>query len=138
MGLQFGGIAVVLGGDKIFPALGMEMPQVLVQMREKKMGVVMGIYLLGNALQNQLSATGAFEVFYDGKQVCTLYLPHTESSIPPIICSFLLADFGGTEIKAALPNLSLDSLLQRFPCFWHVISDDDRAHETVCGSTRLR
>ena len=74
MGLQFGGIAAVLGGDRIFPALGMEMPQMLAQMREKKMGVVMGIWLLGNALQNQLSATGAFEVFYDGKQVRTLCL----------------------------------------------------------------
>ena len=72
MGLQFGGIAAVLGGDRIFPALGMEMPQLLVQMREKKMGVLMGIWLLGNAAQNQLTATGAFEVYYDGKQVCIL------------------------------------------------------------------
>ena len=69
MGLQFGGIAAVLAADKIFPALGMEVPQMLAQMQDKKLGVAMGIYLLGNALQNQLSATGAFEVFYDGKQV---------------------------------------------------------------------
>ncbi len=82
MGLQFGGIAVVLGGDRIFPALGMEMPQVLAQMREKKMGVVMGIWLLGNALQNQLSATGAFEVYFDGKQV-----PHPFSLVMKISTS---------------------------------------------------
>ena len=69
MGLQFGGIAVVLAGDKIFPALGMEVPQMLAQLREKKMGAVMGIWLLGNAAQNQLTATGAFEVYFDGKQV---------------------------------------------------------------------
>ncbi len=87
MGLQFGGIAVVLGGDRIFPALGMEMPQVLAQMHEKKMGVVMGIWLLGNALQNQLSATGAFEVYFDGKQVLhTLCLQSTGSSIFPLAC----------------------------------------------------
>ena len=69
MGLQFGGIAAVLAGDKIFPALGMEMPQLLAQMQEKRMGVVMGIWLLGNAAQNQLTSTGAFEIFYDGKKV---------------------------------------------------------------------
>ena len=69
MGLQFGGIAAVLAGDKIFPALGLEMPQLLAQMQEKRMGVVMGIWLLGNAAQNQLTSTGAFEVFYDGKKV---------------------------------------------------------------------
>ena len=69
MGLQFGGIAAVLGGEHIFPALGMEMPQLLVQMREKKMGVCLGIWLLGNAAHNQLTSTGAFEVYYDGKKV---------------------------------------------------------------------
>ena len=69
MGLQFGGIAAVLAGDKIFPALGLQMPQLLAQMQEKRMGVVMGIWLLGNAAQNQLTSTGAFEVFYDGKKV---------------------------------------------------------------------
>ena len=69
MGLQFGGIAAVLAGDKIFLALGLEMPQLLAQMQEKRMGVVMGIWLLGNAAQNQLTSTGAFEVFYDGKKV---------------------------------------------------------------------
>ena len=72
MGLQFGGIAVVLAGDKIFPALGMEVPLILAQLREKKMGAVMGIWLLGNAAQNQLTATGAFEVYYDGKQVTVM------------------------------------------------------------------
>ena len=71
MALQFGGIAAVLAGDKIFPALGMEMPQLLAQLQEKRMGVVMGIWLLGNAAQNQLTSTGAFEVFYDGKKVNT-------------------------------------------------------------------
>ena len=69
MGLQFGGIAAVLAGDRIFPALGLEMPQLLAQMQEKRMGVVMGIWLLGNAAQNQLTSTGAFEVFYNGKKV---------------------------------------------------------------------
>ena len=72
MGLQFGGIAAVLAGDKICPALGMEVPQLLAQMQEKRMGVVMGLWLLGNAAQNQLTSTGAFEVFYDGKKVRVL------------------------------------------------------------------
>lgn len=91
MGLQFGGIAAVLGGDRIFPALGMEMPQMLAQMREKKMGVVMGIWLLGNALQNQLSATGAFEVFYDGKQMHSKLETGRVPSVEELVNSIELA-----------------------------------------------
>ncbi|CAL5230029.1 g13474 [Coccomyxa viridis] len=91
MGLQFGGIAVVLGGDRIFPALGMEMPQVLAQMREKKMGVVMGIWLLGNALQNQLSATGAFEVYFDGKQMHSKLETGRVPSMDELVSSIELA-----------------------------------------------
>lgn len=112
MGLQFGGIAAVLGGDKIIPALGMEMPQVLVQMREKKLGVVMGIWLLGNALQNQLSATGAFEVFYDGKQVCSLYLLRTERPVASSICSFLLEGAQGQMSKQLSPACPMVPLLR--------------------------
>ncbi|CAK0784128.1 hypothetical protein CVIRNUC_007331 [Coccomyxa viridis] len=91
MGLQFGGIAAVLAGDKIFPALGMEMPQLLAQMQEKRMGVVMGIWLLGNAAQNQLTSTGAFEVFYDGKKMHSKLGTGRVPSMEELISSIELA-----------------------------------------------
>ena len=49
----------MLGGEQLFAALGLEAPQLYHQYKEKKFGVIMGCWFLGNALQNQLLATGA-------------------------------------------------------------------------------
>ena len=85
---QYGSIGLLLGGEQLFAALGMPIPELYQQYRDKRMGIVMGIWLLGNALQNQLVSTGAFEVYYDGNRVSaqllhallsrtlTLYVPH--------------------------------------------------------------
>ena len=56
---QLGGIGIMLGGEQLFAALGLEAPQLYHQYKEKKFGVIMGCWFLGNALQNQLLATGA-------------------------------------------------------------------------------
>lgn len=66
---QYGSIGLLLGGEQLFPALGMPVPELYQQYRDKRMGIVLGIWLLGNALQNQLVSTGAFEVYYDGERV---------------------------------------------------------------------
>jgi hypothetical protein len=66
---QLGMTAVALGGDRIFPALGIAPPALYVQYREKKMGVLLGIWILGNLVQNSLTATGAFEVYSAGEKV---------------------------------------------------------------------
>ena len=55
---QLGGIGIMLGGEQLFAALGLEAPQLYHQYKEKKFGVIMGCWFLGNALQNQLLATG--------------------------------------------------------------------------------
>lgn len=66
---QYGTIGALLGGEQLFAALGMPVPELYQQYKDKKTGIVMGVWLLGNALQNQLISTGAFEVFYDGERV---------------------------------------------------------------------
>lgn len=66
---QLGMTAVALGGDRIFPALGIAPPALYVQYREKKMGVLLGIWILGNLVQNSLTATGAFEVYSAGEKI---------------------------------------------------------------------
>ncbi|KAK9908239.1 hypothetical protein WJX75_004669 [Coccomyxa subellipsoidea] len=66
---QYGTIGALLGGEQLFAALGVPVPELYQQYKDKKTGIVMGVWLLGNALQNQLISTGAFEVFYDGERV---------------------------------------------------------------------
>ncbi|BDA44855.1 probable thioredoxin reductase-like selenoprotein T [Coccomyxa sp. Obi] len=66
---QYGSIGLLLGGEQLFAALGMPVPELYQQYRDKRTGIVLGIWLLGNALQNQLVSTGAFEVYYDGERV---------------------------------------------------------------------
>lgn len=69
MFLQFGVIAVAIFGDQIFAALGIQPPELYGQLREKRFGVVLAAWIVGNSIQNSLSATGAFEVYSNGQQV---------------------------------------------------------------------
>jgi hypothetical protein len=66
---QFGAIGFILAGEQLCRFLGVPVPQLYYQYREKRSGVVLAIWFLGNALHNQLTATGAFEVYYDGSLV---------------------------------------------------------------------
>lgn len=68
---QMAGFAFVVFGERIFEALGYpEPPGFYVQnVRQNKFGVGVGVWFVGNFLQNQLTSTGAFEVYYDGTLV---------------------------------------------------------------------
>ena len=45
-------IALAMGGDKIFPLLDMEPPEIVLEsVRENKFGYVMAVWFLGNAPQ---------------------------------------------------------------------------------------
>jgi hypothetical protein len=66
---QLGSIGVMLGGEQLFGWLGMAPPELYMRYKDKKGAVIMGIWFLGNALQNSLTATGAFEVYYNGELV---------------------------------------------------------------------
>lgn len=66
---SLGVIAATLAGEKIFPFLGMAIPPFVLSLQENKMGSVMGAWFVGNLVSQNLISTGAFEVFYDGKEV---------------------------------------------------------------------
>lgn len=69
-GVQIGGIALTLAGDKILPALGIaQMPQVLVRAQQNKLGTCMLLWFMGGTMTQNLMKTGAFEVYFDGRLV---------------------------------------------------------------------
>ena len=57
-------------------------------LKDKRLGVIVGVWLGGNMVQNALTQTGAFEVFYDGQLVPTPlsttppFLPHGRPPAP--------------------------------------------------------
>ena len=61
--------ALALAGDGIFQALNIRPPAVYEQYKDKKMGVVIGVWILGNMIQNGLTQTGAFEIYSNGELV---------------------------------------------------------------------
>ena len=67
--VQMGIIAVMLLGDRLFEFLALPPPAVYQQYKENRFAVIMGCWFLGNMIHNNLTSTGAFEVFYDGRQV---------------------------------------------------------------------
>jgi len=79
---QLGVTALALAGDHIFPALGVNPPALYVQYRDRKVGVCLGAWIVGNLVQNSLTATGAFEVYSAGEKVrvCVPYCAATGAS----------------------------------------------------------
>lgn len=68
--LQLGGFALVIVGDKIFETLGVPQPLWYSQnVAQNRFGTAVGVWFVGNFIQNQLISTGAFEVYYDGSLV---------------------------------------------------------------------
>jgi selT/selW/selH-like putative selenoprotein len=66
---QWGGFAILMAGDRIFPALGMQYPALYLQIREKKMMAMIGMYFIFNTLKSSVSKSGAFEVYLNGKRI---------------------------------------------------------------------
>eukprot|EP00878_Enallax_costatus_P014671 GHUV01015347.1.p1 GENE.GHUV01015347.1~~GHUV01015347.1.p1 ORF type:complete len:159 (+),score=53.23 GHUV01015347.1:337-813(+) len=67
---QMGGFAMVIFGDKVFDSLGVPPPQFYTQnVANNRFGAGVGLWFVGNLIQNQLVSTGAFEVYYDGSLV---------------------------------------------------------------------
>lgn len=71
--LQFSLIGLVVFGDQLFAALGMQAPGFYGDIREKKLIFGMGAWFLGNMVQSSLNSTGAFEIFYNGSKVGTRF-----------------------------------------------------------------
>lgn len=83
---QIGIAAVMLAGDQIFQALAMPPPPLYLQLREKKTGVLMGTWIVGNMIQNSLSATGAFEVYSNGELVRLHEFPSGTPALDQVQC----------------------------------------------------
>lgn len=75
---QMGGFAFVIFGERIFEMLGYAAPPEFYQqnVQQNKFGVGVGVWFVGNFLQNQLISTGAFEVYYDGALVFSKLAEH--------------------------------------------------------------
>ncbi|KAL3611269.1 hypothetical protein D5086_002289 [Populus alba] len=66
---QIGVVGIVLGGEQIFPMLGVRTPPWYYSLRANKFGTIASTWLLGNALQSFLQSSGAFEVYCDDELV---------------------------------------------------------------------
>jgi hypothetical protein len=67
--LQLVGLAVVFAGEALWPAIGMEQPEVLRRAADNKFGTCMAIWFLGNMVTSALATTNAFEIYADGQLV---------------------------------------------------------------------
>mmetsp|Transcript_28706 Transcript_28706/g.63222 ORF Transcript_28706/g.63222 Transcript_28706/m.63222 type:complete len:147 (+) Transcript_28706:247-687(+) len=68
--IQLSFIAFIFAAPNIFQSLGMPLPTWYTgSIATNKFGYAMGAWFLGNFLNQQLIATGAFEIFFDGHLV---------------------------------------------------------------------
>ena len=58
--VQLGTIASALAGERIFPMLGMPMPEFVASLQENKLGSCMAAWMMGNIVSQNLIATGAY------------------------------------------------------------------------------
>ncbi|KAG1657963.1 hypothetical protein FOA52_004734 [Chlamydomonas sp. UWO 241] len=63
-------LALALGGDAVLRFLNMPVPQLYADhVAPNRFGWCMGAWLVGNMVNNQLTATHAFEIYADGQLV---------------------------------------------------------------------
>ncbi|KAF3449514.1 hypothetical protein FNV43_RR10243 [Rhamnella rubrinervis] len=68
--VQVGIIGLILGGEQIFPRMGISTPPPLYySLRANRFGSITATWFLGNFLQSYLQTTGAFEVYCNGELV---------------------------------------------------------------------
>ncbi|XP_050368229.1 selT-like protein [Argentina anserina] len=60
--VQYGMFGLLMGGEQVFPRLGMAPPPWFYSLRANRFGTMASTWLLGNAFQSFLQGTGAFEV----------------------------------------------------------------------------
>lgn len=67
---QVGFMAIILGGEHIFPRLGFATPpHWYYSMRANRFGSIAGSWLFGNFIQSFLRSSGAFEVYFNEELV---------------------------------------------------------------------
>jgi len=85
-------LVTIIFGDKVFAALGMPMPGLLVQARENQMWSMFGIYYVGNLIAQNLMNTGAFEISYNGQMVWSKLESGRLPSWPELMAKMQSAD----------------------------------------------
>ncbi|ONK77055.1 uncharacterized protein A4U43_C02F2630 [Asparagus officinalis] len=73
---QFGVIGIIMGGEHIFPRLGMPPPQWYHSLRANRFGSMATTWLLGNFAQSFLQSSGAFEVYCNRELVFSKLKEH--------------------------------------------------------------
>lgn len=64
----FVGIALLFVGEALFKGLGMNEPEWFTMMKNNKVGTFIGLFILNNVGNSQLS-TGAFEIYYNDELI---------------------------------------------------------------------
>lgn len=72
--VQMGVIGMIMGGQHIFPMIGIAQPPAWFHsLRANRFGSMASTWLLGNFLQSSLKSSGAFEVSCNGELVSSLF-----------------------------------------------------------------
>jgi thioredoxin reductase-like selenoprotein T len=66
---KWGGFLFMMFGASLFGYLGMAVPAWYENLKAKSWMVTMALMFLGNMVENNLLATGAFEIYVDDKEV---------------------------------------------------------------------
>jgi len=84
--VQFGMIGLALGGDKILPLINVPTHYPTYQsIKENKLMVCAGAWMVGNMISQNLLSTGAFEVSYQGKVIFSKLEKNRLPSVDEII-----------------------------------------------------
>lgn len=70
--IQFGTIGLVLLGERLIQALGMDerrMPLLWHTIKQNKVAVCIGAWFICGTIAENLKKSGAFEIFFDGEKV---------------------------------------------------------------------
>lgn len=88
-------IATSLFGDKLFPLMGLEVPELVNSLQQNKVGACAGAWFIGNTVAQNLQSTGAFEVYYDGVRMYSKMETGRLPQIPALLAAIEDARKGG-------------------------------------------
>ncbi|KAI7840906.1 hypothetical protein COHA_005434 [Chlorella ohadii] len=87
--VQLAAMAVVGAGQQAAPylqRLGIVLPaEYWRTMQEKKIGILMGLWFLGNTIRTNLVSTGAFEISYEGVPIWSKLETHSMPTLQHIV-----------------------------------------------------
>eukprot|EP00038_Savillea_parva_P031119 m.82969 g.82969 ORF g.82969 m.82969 type:complete len:95 (-) comp9509_c1_seq2:152-436(-) len=87
-------ILLILGGDPVFEALGMPVPDLILNARESQFSSIMLVMFVGNTISHNLLNSGAFEVEYNNQPVWSKMETGRVPTWPELIKGFEEAGLG--------------------------------------------